>query len=87
MKQTNQQLASLQVLADEVGNAYGMKKALAGSPDLIAEAPLVPTLGETLAEYSYSAARRISPDAAATSSARGDCQDVLPQPAGPSTAA
>ena len=53
VKQTNQQLASLQVLADEVGNAYGMKKTLAGSPDLIAEAPLVPTLGETLAEYSY----------------------------------
>jgi murein DD-endopeptidase MepM/ murein hydrolase activator NlpD len=53
VKQTNQQLASLQVLADEVGNAYGMKKTLTGSPDLIAEAPLVPTLGETLAEYSY----------------------------------
>jgi murein DD-endopeptidase MepM/ murein hydrolase activator NlpD len=53
VNQTNQQLASLQVLADEVGNAYGMKKALAGSPDLIAEAPLVPSLGETLAEYSY----------------------------------
>jgi murein DD-endopeptidase MepM/ murein hydrolase activator NlpD len=53
VRQTNQQLASLQVLADEVSNAYGMKKQLAGSPDLIAEAPLVPTLGETLAEYSY----------------------------------
>jgi murein DD-endopeptidase MepM/ murein hydrolase activator NlpD len=53
VKQTNQQLASLQVLAEEVGNAYGMKKQLAGSPDLIAEAPLVPTLGQSLAEYSY----------------------------------
>ncbi len=53
VKQTNQQLASLQVLAEEVGNAYGMKKQLAGSPDLIAEAPLVPSLGQTLAEYSY----------------------------------
>ncbi len=53
VKQTNQQLASLQMLADEVGTAYGMKKELAGSPDLIAEAPLVPTLGQTLAEYSY----------------------------------
>jgi len=53
VKQTNQQLASLQVLADEVGNAYGMKKQLTGSPDLIAEAPLVPTLGQSLAEYSY----------------------------------
>jgi len=53
VKQTNEQLASLQLLADEVGNAYGMKKQITGSPDLIAEAPLVPTLGETLAEYSY----------------------------------
>ena len=33
VNQTNQQLASLQVLAEEVGNAYGMKKQLAGSPD------------------------------------------------------
>ena len=53
VKQTNEQLASLQFLADEVGTAYGMKKQLTGSPDLIAEAPLVPTLGQTLAEYSY----------------------------------
>jgi murein DD-endopeptidase MepM/ murein hydrolase activator NlpD len=30
-----------------------MKKQLAGSPDLIAEAPLVPSLGQSLAEYSY----------------------------------
>ena len=53
VNQTNQQLASLQILAEEVGNAYGMKKQLAGSADLIAEAPLVPSLGESLAEYSY----------------------------------
>ncbi len=45
VKQTNQQLASLQMLADEVATAYGMRSSLAGSPDLIAEAPLVPTLG------------------------------------------
>jgi murein DD-endopeptidase MepM/ murein hydrolase activator NlpD len=53
VKQTNEQLASLQLLADEVGNAYGMKRQITGSPDLIGEAPLVPTLGQTLAEYSY----------------------------------
>jgi murein DD-endopeptidase MepM/ murein hydrolase activator NlpD len=53
VKQTNEQLASLQNLAEEVGNAYGMKKQIAGSPDLIGEAPLVPSLGQTLAEYSY----------------------------------
>ena len=53
VKQTNEQLASLQMLADEVTTAYGVKKTLAGSPDLIGEAPLVPTMRETLAEYNY----------------------------------
>ena len=53
VKQTNEQLASLQLLADEVTTAYGVKKTLAGSPDLIAEAPLVPSMRETLAEYNY----------------------------------
>jgi murein DD-endopeptidase MepM/ murein hydrolase activator NlpD len=57
VKQTNEQLASLQMLADEVTTAYGIRKQLAGSPDLVSEAPgggsLVPTMGETLAEYSY----------------------------------
>jgi murein DD-endopeptidase MepM/ murein hydrolase activator NlpD len=53
VNQTNEQLASLQMLADEVTTAYGVKSSLAGSPDLIAEAPLVPSIGETLAEYNY----------------------------------
>jgi murein DD-endopeptidase MepM/ murein hydrolase activator NlpD len=56
VKQTNEQLASLQLLADEVTTAYGVKKQLTGSPDLVAEArgnSLVPTMRETLAEYSY----------------------------------
>ena len=57
VKQTNEQLASLQLLAAEVTTAYGVKKELAGSPDLIGEAPvadsLIPTMRETLAEYSY----------------------------------
>jgi len=57
VKQTNEQLASLQMLADEVTTAYGIRKQLAGSPDLVSEAPggdsLLPTMGETLAEYSY----------------------------------
>lgn len=53
VRQTNEQLASLQMLADEVSIAYGVKKQLAGSPDLIGEAPLVPTLRETLANYDY----------------------------------
>src|SRR5580658_6568681 len=57
VKQTNEQLASLQMLADEVTTAYGVRKQLAGSLDLVGEAPgsdsLVPTMGETLAKYSY----------------------------------
>jgi len=57
VKQTNEQLASLQLLADEVTTAYGVRTQLAGSLDLVGEAPsgdsLVPTMGETLAEYSY----------------------------------
>jgi murein DD-endopeptidase MepM/ murein hydrolase activator NlpD len=57
VKQTNEQLASLQMLADEVTTAYGVRKQLVGSPDLMSEAPgtdsLVPSTGEALAEYSY----------------------------------
>jgi murein DD-endopeptidase MepM/ murein hydrolase activator NlpD len=57
VKQTNDQLASLQLLADEVTTAYGVKKQIAGSLDLVGEAQrgdsLVPTMRETLAEYSY----------------------------------
>lgn len=53
VKQTNEQLASLQLLAEEVSTAYGVRKQLAGSPDLVAEAPLVPTMHETLEEFSY----------------------------------
>jgi murein DD-endopeptidase MepM/ murein hydrolase activator NlpD len=53
VQQTNQQLASLQVLATEVSAAYGIRNQIAGSPDLIGEAPLVPSMGDTLAEYNY----------------------------------
>jgi murein DD-endopeptidase MepM/ murein hydrolase activator NlpD len=52
VKQTNEQLATLESLADEVTTAYGVKKRLAGSMDLVEEAPLVPTMNDTLAEYS-----------------------------------
>jgi murein DD-endopeptidase MepM/ murein hydrolase activator NlpD len=57
VKQTDEQLASLQLLAEEVTTAYGVQKKLAGSSDLMGEAPasesLLPTMRETLAEYSY----------------------------------
>jgi murein DD-endopeptidase MepM/ murein hydrolase activator NlpD len=51
--QTNEQMASLQVLADEVTSAYGIRKQIVGSPDLVAEAPLVPSLHDTLQEYDF----------------------------------
>jgi len=53
VQQTNQQMASLQVLATEVSTAYGIRNQIAGSPDLIGEAPLIPTVGDSLAEYNY----------------------------------
>jgi murein DD-endopeptidase MepM/ murein hydrolase activator NlpD len=53
VNQTSEQLASLQLLASEVTTAYGVKSQLTGSPDLIGEAPLIPTMGDTLAEYNY----------------------------------
>ena len=53
VRQTNEQLASLQMLADEVTTAYGVKKQITGSADLAGEAPLVPTIRETLDEYDY----------------------------------
>ena len=84
VKQTNEQLASLQMLADEVATAYGVKKQITGSPDLIAEAPLVPTMGETLAEYNYLRTTNLA-GRSRNIFARADV-NVLP-PAGPSTAA
>jgi murein DD-endopeptidase MepM/ murein hydrolase activator NlpD len=53
VQQTNQQLASLQVLATEVSAAYGIRNQIAGSPDLIGESPLIPSMGDSLAEYNY----------------------------------
>lgn len=53
VKQDNEQMASLQSLADEVATAYGVRKQITGSGDLIGEAPLAPTMHDTLAEYNY----------------------------------
>lgn len=53
VKTTNQQLATLQVLASEVSTAYGIRNQIAGSSDLAGESPLVPSMSESLAEYNY----------------------------------
>lgn len=51
--QKSEQLASLQLLANEVSLAYGIKQKLEGPNDISAEGKLVPTYKETLAEYSF----------------------------------
>jgi murein DD-endopeptidase MepM/ murein hydrolase activator NlpD len=51
--QKSEQLASLQLLANEVSLAYGIKQKLEGPSDISAEGRLVPTYRETLAEYDF----------------------------------
>lgn len=53
VNQTNEQLASLEVLANEVSVAYGIKQKLEGPSDITAEGKLVPTFTETINEYNY----------------------------------
>ena len=53
VNQTNDQLASLELLANEVSVAYGIKQKLEGPGDITAEGKLVPTFSETVAEYNY----------------------------------
>jgi murein DD-endopeptidase MepM/ murein hydrolase activator NlpD len=53
VNQTNEQLASLEVFANEVSVAYGIKQKPAGASDITAEGKLVRTFSETLAEYNY----------------------------------
>lgn len=53
VNQTNEQLASLEVFADEVSTAYGIKQKLEGPNDISDEAKLAPTFSETVEEYNY----------------------------------
>jgi len=53
VNQTNAQLASLQMLAQEVSVAYGIKQKVEGPADQISEARLTPTMSETLENYNY----------------------------------
>jgi murein DD-endopeptidase MepM/ murein hydrolase activator NlpD len=52
-KQTDQQLASLQILANEVSVAYGIKRRLEGPSEISTEGRLVPTMSESLEEYNF----------------------------------
>jgi murein DD-endopeptidase MepM/ murein hydrolase activator NlpD len=51
VNQTNQQMASLELLASEVSLAYGFKQRLEGPPGIAAESRLVPTFGESVQAY------------------------------------
>ncbi len=62
VNETNQELATLQLFANEVSVAYGMKQKLEGSPDIVAEARLVPTFHESVEEYNYLRAGNLSRD-------------------------
>jgi len=53
VNQTNEQLATLQLFANEVSVAYGIKQKLEGPPDISMEGRLVPTFTETLEEYNF----------------------------------
>ena len=53
VNQTNEQLASLELLANEVTVAYGIKQKLEGPTDITREGKLVPTFSETVDEYNY----------------------------------
>lgn len=52
-KQTGQQLASLQLLANEVSVAYGLKRQLEGPTDISREGRLVPSVSESLEQYNF----------------------------------
>ncbi|MDQ6676468.1 MAG: M23 family metallopeptidase [Acidobacteriota bacterium] len=60
VNQTNAQLASLQMLAQEVTVAYGIKQKIEGPSDIIAEGRLTPTMSETLENYNYLRASKLS---------------------------
>lgn len=53
VSQTNEQLASLEVFANEVQVAYGIKQKLEGPPDISSEGKLAPSFAESVNDYNY----------------------------------
>jgi murein DD-endopeptidase MepM/ murein hydrolase activator NlpD len=49
----NQQLATFQLYASEVSSIFGLRSKLEGPDSIVGEAPLVPTLRESLSEYDF----------------------------------
>lgn len=58
--QTNEQLATLQLLASEVTLAYGVKQQLEGPSDISAEGALMPSFKETLDSYDFLKSAQLS---------------------------
>ena len=52
-KQNGVQLASLQLLANEVSLAYGIKRTMEGPLEIASEGRLIPTVSETLERYNF----------------------------------
>lgn len=51
--QTDQQLASLEVYANEVSIAYGIKQKLDGPSDIRAQGTLIPSFAESVQDYDF----------------------------------
>ena len=53
MSEKDTQLATLEMYAQEVSVAYGIKQKLEGPADISAEGALVPTFPESIQDYSF----------------------------------
>ncbi|HEX3748266.1 MAG TPA: M23 family metallopeptidase [Bryobacteraceae bacterium] len=53
VSQTDKQIASLEVYANEVSMAYGIKQKLEGPSDITAQGKLVPSFAESVQDYDY----------------------------------
>jgi murein DD-endopeptidase MepM/ murein hydrolase activator NlpD len=49
----SQQLATFQMYASEVSAMFGLRPKLEGAPSIVAEAPAVPSMRESVAEFDY----------------------------------
>jgi murein DD-endopeptidase MepM/ murein hydrolase activator NlpD len=53
VSQTDQQLASLELYANEVSMAYGIKQKLEGPSDIAAKGKLIPSFAESVQDYDF----------------------------------
>jgi murein DD-endopeptidase MepM/ murein hydrolase activator NlpD len=53
VSQTDKQLASLEIYANEVSMAYGIKQKLQGPTDITAQGKLIPSFAESVQDYDY----------------------------------